>query len=57
MKPAYLELSYLQVGLASLLILINGGISALLGLGLGRRLLSAATCTVVQLLLIGLILE
>jgi putative ABC transport system permease protein len=57
MSPSYLELSYLQVGLASLLILINGGISALLGLGLGRRLLLAAACTVVQLLLIGLVLE
>jgi putative ABC transport system permease protein len=57
MEPPYLELSYFQVGLASLLILINGGISAILGLGLGRRLLWAATCTVVQLLLIGLVLE
>ena len=57
MKPPYLELSYLQVGLAALLILINGGISALLGLGLGRRLLLAAACTVTQLLLIGLVLE
>src|SRR5262249_26747592 len=53
----YLELSFWQVGLASLLILVNGGISALLGLGLGRRLLIAAVCTVVQLLLIGLVLE
>src|SRR5258707_9256789 len=55
--PPYLELPYLQVGLASLLILINGGISALLRLGLGRRLLLAAACTVTQLLLIGLVLE
>jgi putative ABC transport system permease protein len=57
MRPPYLELTYLQVGLASLLILVNGGISAMLGLGLGRRLLLAAVCTVVQLLLIGLVLE
>jgi putative ABC transport system permease protein len=57
MKPPYLELSLLQVGLASLLILVNGGISALLGLGLSRRLLLAAVCAVVQLLLIGLVLE
>ena len=57
MDRAYLELSYLQVGLAALLILINGGISVLLGLGLGRRLLIAAACTVVQLFLIGLVLE
>ncbi len=57
MKAPYLELTYLQVGLASLLILINGAVSALLGLGLGRRLLLAAVCTVVQLLLVGLVLE
>jgi putative ABC transport system permease protein len=55
-KP-YLELSYFQVGLAALLILINGAVSVLLKLGLGRRLLLAAVCTVVQLLLIGLVLE
>jgi putative ABC transport system permease protein len=53
----YFELSYYQVGLAALLILINGAISVTLGLGLGRRLLVAAACTVGQLLLIGLILE
>jgi putative ABC transport system permease protein len=57
MKPPYLELSFWQVGLAALLILVNGGISALLGLGLGRRLLLAALCCVVQLLLIGLVLD
>src|SRR5438067_295353 len=57
MTAPYLQLSYFQVGLASLLILINGGISALLGLGLGRRLLLAAACTVVQLLWLGLVLE
>jgi len=57
MKPPYLELSYLQVALAAALILINGAISALLSLGLGRRLIVAAACTVVQLLLIGLVLQ
>jgi putative ABC transport system permease protein len=57
MGRPYLELSYLQVGLAALLILINGAISVLLKLALGRRLLLAAVCTVVQLLLIGLVLE
>jgi putative ABC transport system permease protein len=57
MKQPYLVLSYYQVGLAALLILINGGISVLLRLGLERRLLVAAACTVVQLLLIGLVLE
>jgi putative ABC transport system permease protein len=57
MNPQYLDLSYLQVGLAALLILINGALSVLLNLGLGRRLLLAAVCTVVQLLLVGLVLE
>jgi putative ABC transport system permease protein len=57
MSPAYIELSYGQVGLAALLIVINGVISVLLRLGLERRLLLATVCTVVQLLFIGLILE
>jgi putative ABC transport system permease protein len=57
MNKPYLELSYLQVGLAVLLILINAALSVLLKIGLGRRLLLAAVCTVVQLLLIGLVLE
>ena len=39
MRPPALELSYIQVGLAALLILINGGISVLLSLNLGRQLL------------------
>ncbi len=57
MNKPYLELSYLQVGFAALLILINAGLSLLLKLGLERRLLVAAVCTVVQLLIIGLVLE
>ncbi len=57
MDKGYYELSYYQVGLAALLILINGAISLLLKLGLERKLLLAAVCTVVQLLLIGLVLE
>src|ERR1700752_3139651 len=57
MTKPYIELSYFQVALAALLILINGAISVLLKLGLERRLLVAAACTVVQLLLIGLVLE
>lgn len=57
MSEPYLELSYAQVGLASMLILINGALSALLKLGLGRRLVVAAVCTVAQLLAIGLVLE
>jgi putative ABC transport system permease protein len=55
-KP-YVELSYLQVFLAALLIVINGAISIMLKLELERRLLIAATCTIVQLLLIGFVLE
>ena len=54
--PEYLELSYVQVGLAALLILINGGISVALRLGLERTLLIASARTVIQLLLIGLAL-
>jgi len=57
MGESYFDLSYYQVGFAALLILINGTISALLGLGLGRQLFLAAACTVVQLLLVGLVLE
>ncbi len=57
MGQSYFDLSYYQVGFAALLILINGSISALLGLGLGRQLFLAAACTVVQLLLVGLVLE
>jgi putative ABC transport system permease protein len=57
MTRSYIELSYGQVALAALLILINGAISVLLKLDLERRLLIAAACTVTQLLLIGLVLE
>ena len=57
MNAAYVELSYGQVCLAALLIVMNGLISVLLRLGLERRLLLAAVCTVVQLLFIGLVLE
>jgi putative ABC transport system permease protein len=52
-----IAISYYQLALAALLILINGGISTLLGLNLGRRLFLAAACTVGQLLLVGLVLE
>jgi len=52
----YLELSYLQVFFAALLVLINGLISLSLKLKLERSLLIASLRTIVQLLLIGLIL-
>lgn len=53
----YLELSYGRVAIAASLILINALLSLTLRLGLERRLLIAATRTIVQLLLVGLVLE
>lgn len=47
----------LQVALAASLILINGAVSMLLQLRLGRRLLLAAIRTVVQLTLVGMVLR
>ncbi len=55
--PSYLELSYGRLGIAAALVLVNAGLSIALRLGLERRLLVAAVRTVVQLLLVGLILE
>jgi putative ABC transport system permease protein len=57
METPYVQLSYFQVALAALLILINGAISVFLKLGLERRLLLAAGATVAQLLLVGLVLD
>ena len=57
MENPYLQLSYSQVGLSAMLILINGAISVLLKLGLERRLLLAALATVAQLVLIGFLLD
>jgi putative ABC transport system permease protein len=51
------HLTYDRVALAVLLIVINGALSLALKLGLGRRLATAAIATVVQLLLIGFVLE
>jgi len=53
----YLDLSYLQVGIATSLVLLCGAISLLLGMKLERTLLLAAARTVVQLLLVGLVLR
>src|SRR5579871_2561140 len=55
MKP--IELSNWQLAIAVSLILVSAAISAALELGLGKRLLLAAVRTVVQLLLIGFVLE
>ena len=56
MKAEYIQLSYLQIGLAAALILANGLISLLLGLKLGRSIIWASIRTIVQLLLVGLVL-
>lgn len=50
---SYIELSYWQVALAAVLILVNACISIALRLGLERTLLIASVRTVVQLLLLG----
>lgn len=57
MSSEYLDLSYLRVALAALLMLIAGGVSVLLRLGLERRLAIAGVRTVAQLLLVGLVLQ
>ena len=57
MSAEYIELSNVEVALAALLIVINGAISLGLRLGLERLLIVAAARTVVQLTLIGFVLE
>ncbi len=57
MSAAYVSLSYVDVALASLLVVLNAAISIALGLGLARRLLLAAARMTVQLLLVGLVLK
>lgn len=52
----YQSLSYMDLGIASALILINGALSLLLKLRLERQLLVAGLRTVVQLLAIGYVL-
>ncbi len=51
-----IDLSLFQVGLAALLVLINGIISILFRLGIGRKLLIASLRTVIQLLIVGYLL-
>ncbi len=53
---AAVALSYLDLGLASLLILLGAGLSLALRLNLERRLLLAALRATVQLALLGLVL-
>ncbi len=54
---SYLELSYLDLAIAALLLVFNAGLSIALGLQLERRMLIATVRMVVQLLLIGLVLQ
>ena len=51
------DLTPLNIFLATLLVMINGFISFWLSLNLEKRLLLASIRTVIQLLLIGMILE
>ena len=57
MSEGYIQLTYSQVAIAASLILVNGAISLVLDLGLHRRLLIAAFRTVVQLALVGFVLQ
>jgi putative ABC transport system permease protein len=57
MPASYQALNQTQVAFASLLILLNGSISLALRLGLEKSLIWASIRTVVQLLLIGFVLE
>jgi len=50
-------LGYVQVAIATALVILAGGVSLALKLGLERRLLWAALRTIVQLLLIGYVLK
>ena len=53
----YLELTYLDLAFAALLLVFNAGLSLALGLRLEGRMLLAAVRMVVQLLLVGLVLQ
>lgn len=53
----YIDLTYWQVALAALLIMINAVVSVTLRLGLERTLLIASLRTIVQLTLIGWVLQ
>ncbi|HEX7380964.1 MAG TPA: iron export ABC transporter permease subunit FetB, partial [Nevskiaceae bacterium] len=56
-KPEYLNIGAWQLGLAAALILVNLALSAWLRLGLTRSLVVASLRMVVQLLLVGFVLE
>ncbi|NNG05411.1 MAG: hypothetical protein HKM95_15115, partial [Inquilinus sp.] len=52
----YIPLDFADLGLAALLVVLNGVLSLLLRLNLERRLLIATARMVVQLMLVGLVL-
>ena len=56
MNPAYINLGFLDLALAALLVAVNGAVSVALSLGLERKLLWASVRTVVQLPAIGYVL-
>ncbi len=53
----YVQLSYVDIALASVFLLLNGALSLWLRLGIARNLAFAMVRMVVQLLLVGLILK
>ncbi|CCQ72485.1 iron export ABC transporter permease subunit FetB [Magnetospira sp. QH-2] len=53
----YVRLDYLDIAISALLLLIHGGLSLRLRLGLGRTMIIATVRMVVQLTLIGLVLQ
>ena len=57
MAGNYISISYTQLALAPLFILINIGLSFALNLGLAKSLLIASLRMVVQLLLVGYLLQ
>ncbi len=54
---SYIDLDELDLALAALLVVLNGGLSLALQLGLARQLAIATLRMIVQLLLVGLVLE
>ena len=53
----YISVTYVDLVLASMLLLLNAGLSMMLSLGLSRQLFIAAARMTVQLLLVGLVLK
>ena len=57
MTTGYIALSYLDLAVAALLVVLNAGLSIALQLGLARTLLFAAARMTVQLILVGFVLK